>query len=288
MNYTDLSKERLSELMQSDGICKYKAIKKPNAECDAKATVAWGYCSRHSRTVQAKRAKDKYEELLQSAKREDASVDDGQQDSPDIEQPVENHQEDEQIVHEISEEENEEELPLLKSEINRLEKTLTGRGSKRSNRRRETPPTPRGSKVDTRPVKSTGARSKTSVVHRGGKKIVKRSIKKNYWGNYEDTETHIVFNAAEKCAIGIQHHSGNIQPLTNVQIELCKRMGWKYSVPKRSTSIRNISFDDESEYDESESDESEESEESEYESDESEEESEYESDSDEESDEEDW
>jgi hypothetical protein len=82
--------------------------------------------------------------------------------------------------------------------------------------------------------------------------IVKKYIRKNNWGNYEDTETHIVFDRSTKSAYGVQDHTtGQIRPLTERHIRICKRNQWPYRLP------RPIEFDDDG-YDEDDEDEGEE------------------------------
>jgi hypothetical protein len=46
----------------TENVCLYVAAKGAKEKCTEKATTPFGFCSKHSRTVQAKKAKDKYEE----------------------------------------------------------------------------------------------------------------------------------------------------------------------------------------------------------------------------------
>lgn len=210
--------------------CMYKAVRKPGVDCDQVATTDWGFCSKHSRTVQAKRAKDAYD--LEHAVKEEPEP---------VEEVVEKEQVEEPILVQQTvkkkapvqkqptavvkkskasvQRQPVKKSPALKTEVNRIKTQLAPPASKRS----------------------TGAQSKTSVINKGGKKTVKRTILRNYWGNFEDSETGIVFNAEEKCAIGVQHESGRIMPLRDVHIEICKRLRWNYTVPKRVTVVPTFS-----------------------------------------------
>ena len=216
----------------------YKAVRKPGVDCDQVATTDWGFCSKHSRTVQAKRAKDAYD--LEHAEQEEP-----------VQPPLE-----EEVV---------EQVPVSKPKVVVKKPKQPSSEAKKSKAVVKQKPAKKAStlKAETKrvqtqivdsetvkPSRSTGAKSKTSVIDKGGKKAVKRTIRRNYWGNFEDSETGIVFNAEEKCAIGVQHKSGRILPLGDVHIELCKRFRWKYTVPKRMTVVPTFSSSSEEESEE--------------------------------------
>lgn len=52
-------------------------------------------------------------------------------------------------------------------------------------------------------------------------------VKKNAYGYYEEPETHIIFDL-KSIAIGYQGPNGQFRPLTDANIRVCKRKGWKY------------------------------------------------------------
>jgi hypothetical protein len=89
--------------------------------------------------------------------------------------------------------------------------------------------------------KSTGA-SKTASKNIADEKSAKlidrissgRKVKKNTWGNYEDTETHIVWNPEKTKVIGNQLEDGSIGPLTQEQIDDCELNEWEFEVKKVS------------------------------------------------------
>ena len=57
-------------------------------------------------------------------------------------------------------------------------------------------------------------------------------IKRNSFGNYEHTGTHIVFENVTKKAIGTQGSDGAIIPLTEEDIEQCHKYNFAYVLPK--------------------------------------------------------
>lgn len=76
---------------------------------------------------------------------------------------------------------------------------------------------------------------------------VVKKIKRNQWGNYEDTDTHIVFNPRTKAGYGVQDRSGKVVALGPKQIELCEKYGWKYHPVK---AVEEESEDEEEEEEE--------------------------------------
>ena len=56
----------------------------------------------------------------------------------------------------------------------------------------------------------------------------KRIIRLNYWDNFEDPETGIVFDHKTSTAYGVQESDGKISELTDKHIKLCERYGWKF------------------------------------------------------------
>lgn len=219
--------------------CMYKAVRKPNTACETPATTDWGFCSKHSRTVQAKKAKDEYELLHPVVEDVQPVVEDEAAKQPvhpaeDPPQIVEKHVK--QSLKQVSKKRAQPVKPRpTKTDIGSTTSSSTSKSTLSSEMGRLQTQVKSGRKS------STGAKSKTSVVDKGGKKVVRRTICRNFWGNYEDSETGIVFNHTEKCAIGVQHGSGRILPLGDVHIETCKRHGWAYAQPKRVTSVTAFS-----------------------------------------------
>ena len=57
------------------------------------------------------------------------------------------------------------------------------------------------------------------------------AIKRNSHGNYEHTETKLVFDNQTKQAIGTQNEDGTISTLTEHDIDVCKQYKFNYSLP---------------------------------------------------------
>jgi hypothetical protein len=110
----------------------------------------------------------------------------------------------------------------------------------------KTPPKP---KLKT-PPKSKAGQQKTTTR--------KKTIRPNYWNRYEDTDTHIVFDPATKCAYGVQEPTGRVTALKAEHVEVCKKNGWNYNLPYASEdeisdsddeSIRESDFDSDDDVD---------------------------------------
>ena len=73
----------------------------------------------------------------------------------------------------------------------------------------------------------SSAKSKTETLKKPA--VIKRKIKQNKWGRYEDSETGILFDPQTKAAFGIQDRkNGRILPLNKDAISSCEKYGWKY------------------------------------------------------------
>ena len=64
---------------------------------------------------------------------------------------------------------------------------------------------------------------------------VKKVAKKNVWGNWEDHETHILFDRKTSNAVGSQALNGDIVPLSEDQIAFCRENGWVIDVPSNTS-----------------------------------------------------
>lgn len=120
-------------------------------------------------------------------------------------------------------------------------------------------------------ARSQGSIPKTQAVDTP--RMIKLKIKKNSFGHFEDTTTHIVFDPKSKSAFGVQLASGKLRDLDENDIEICRRNKWKYVEPDPDDDSDDDSYGNISQSEEEGSD-SEESEESEDEDDETEEEDE--------------
>lgn len=57
------------------------------------------------------------------------------------------------------------------------------------------------------------------------------AIHKNAFGKFEHTATRLVFNPDTKTVIGVQNPNGNVDNLTDDDIENCKQFNFKYNIP---------------------------------------------------------
>ncbi|BAU80131.1 hypothetical protein A9K97_gp220 [Tokyovirus A1] len=87
------------------------------------------------------------------------------------------------------------------------------------------------------------------------------TIRKNAYGNWQHSETGIIFRNHDKKASGIQNSKGDISPLTKETIQYCEKRGWSYVAPK----VEEETEEEETEDDEESAEEGEESEEDETE-----------------------
>lgn len=88
------------------------------------------------------------------------------------------------------------------------------------------------------------------------------SVRKNVFGNWQHSETGIIFRDEDKKAYGVQESTGRIIPLSSEMIKYCKERAWKYVDPKEQEETEDDS-EEEEESGEDEEDEEEESEEEE-------------------------
>ena len=75
------------------------------------------------------------------------------------------------------------------------------------------------------------------------------TLKRNKHGNYEHSETKLVFEKNTKEAYGKQNDSGSIDYLTAEDIEVCKKWNFKYRLPE-TLSKRNDDVEEEEDVDE--------------------------------------
>ena len=61
-------------------------------------------------------------------------------------------------------------------------------------------------------------------------KVITKKVGKNFWGRYEESDTHILFDFDTKEAYGVQESTGSIRALSEKDINICKRNKWPYKV----------------------------------------------------------
>ena len=235
--------------------CLYKPIRANQKPCEDPSDTPWGYCKKHKKTAQSRKAEDVYREQREKEEAE-KQVDDetrGKRIAETIISELDDElnrldsEDEEQISQDM------EKVQIRKRLNEQRVKTSTGKKEHPQKSKPKTPSRPVAKKVVKKPVTR--------------KKILRR----NLWGRFEDNETHILFDPKTRCAYGVQDPTGAVHSLSGYHISVCKKNGWNYTVCEESSSEESSSEESSSE-EESEEEEEEESEEEESEEEESEEE----------------
>lgn len=241
----NLSKDELIALLKkgktvdtyTSELCAFRPTRQNQPPCPKDPVVYYGttgYCTAHSKTVQAQNVKREYE--LSKAQVDEPMVEEGDNSLVEARHSSTSG----------SSEEEPPQKPTPRKEVQRV------------------PPRKEVSK----PAPPPPAKKRTTLT-------------RNKWGNYEESETRIVFNSMKKAAFGVQcHKTGDILPLQAKHIALCKKNGWSYIVDETSSEEEEES-EEEVEEDEEEEDENSEEESEVENSDEEEEETEEEEESEE-------
>ena len=215
--------------------CQFQPTRKTIPPCVEEAVTPYGFCKKHSKTQQALKAREKYEEEL--SKRSNSVV----------EQPPKS------VLKKTLEEPaprgrpKKEEEPKKRSRRDEEEEPATPRRGK-SSKDEESPPR----KAHKEEPKRTLAKRNPAPTKKPSKKNsdsesdeddggAKTTVRKNKYGNYEDSKTHIVFDPSTKAAYGKQVGS-KVEPLTKRDIELCENNGWSHVVPKQSKMANTLSI----------------------------------------------
>lgn len=194
-------------------VCKYKPLKAGYSPCQELPSTAWGYCKKHSRTVQARQAQREYEEKNRPSipqETEEPSIDLVSPEpgpKPNVSETLEESQKEAEEI-EKEAEENSKKVEVRKPSTNRKP-----------------------------------AKPKKGVKKRAAKKKV---IRKNQWGKYEDPDSHIVFDPVSKVAYGVQDSSGKVFALSEHHIRICQVNGWDYNDLNDSSSEEYESSSEES------------------------------------------
>lgn len=80
------------------------------------------------------------------------------------------------------------------------------------------------------------------------------SIRKNAFGNWQHTETGIIFRNIDKKAYGTQASDGKISPLTPKEVEYCKQRKWSYVAPADEEESEEEEYEEDSEAEEEDDD----------------------------------
>ena len=72
-------------------------------------------------------------------------------------------------------------------------------------------------------------------------------IKKNKFGNYEHSDTELIFDKHSKKVIGKQHSDGQLIELSHSDIDLCNKYKFSYNLPEnlnKKSTLDDIQIDD--------------------------------------------
>jgi len=230
--------------------CHFRPTRSNQKQCTGISITDWGFCKRHSRTVQAKRAREIWE--AQDSKEEQIEEVPIVYPPAKIVEPVQPPAPVQPTipVQPISTD-IDEEITQLTAQIKNVD--IEENKSKK-----------KAAKTLVRPQVEMTSKTKKP---RRKRQIKTKKIKPNHFGRYEDTDSHIVFEPASKRAYGVQLPNGDLGALTANHIAICNKNGWGY-VPPVSSSEEEEEYesDETSSEDSYDSSEEESSEEYEYES----------------------
>lgn len=231
------------------GPCHYRPVRSNQGACTDPAVSEWGFCKKHSRTVQARKAHEKWE--AENAPPQASPV------ASPVQTPVQAVSQPPPISTGTTRVDLDAELDRLEGEVLEEEDVDAMEQLARANAKKTKPvrsrvqeeispakPKSGGRRVKASPKKSP--KQKTSPAKRSAKPkartsrpkaarkpaVRKKVIRPNFWGRFEDTETHIVFDPTTKCAYGVQDATGKVLALTAKHITICERNGWNYNAPE--------------------------------------------------------
>jgi hypothetical protein len=102
---------------------------------------------------------------------------------------------------------------------------------------------PTKSKSTTSSTKSksnTSSSTTSSVVNKLKSSIPDILVKRNQFNNFEHAETGLVFESGTKMVIGKQNNNGDIDPLTEEDIDNCNAFKFKYKLPTNLNTKSNM------------------------------------------------
>lgn len=170
--------------------------------CGKPSVTKYGFCAKHENTNAAKKMKARFEEhlteVVESSEDEDYVPPQNESSSEDDEEEEESSTPEENEVSEV--EEDDDESPE-ENEVSEEESS-----SEEEN------------EVEDDASSSSSEESENQTLE----------LVKNQWGNYEETETKIVFDIKKSMAYGVQHPNGRVYPLGKAEIKHCVLNNWPY------------------------------------------------------------
>lgn len=216
--------------------CHFRPSRSNQKPCNDTSITEWGFCKRHSRTVQAKKARERWE--LENSQKEEEPEKEPVVYPPPPQTPTE--------VTPLPPTETVPETPVSTN----IEKEVSQMAEKLENvdidKEEEKKSKKKAAKTKVRPrIEMTTKRQRKKPV------VKRKKIRPNYWGRYEDTDTHIIFDPLSKKAYGVQLPGGGVGALTPNHIAICNKNGWPYIPPVSSSEeeeYENTSSEDEDSY----------------------------------------
>ena len=249
MDYNNLSKDDLVRLLKEragggDGdetpaakveSCHFCPSRGKRKKCEAPATTEYGYCMRHSRTVQAKNAKKEYD--LQISNEVEAW------DEPDAPE--------DSVASESDSSErgpaNAQTMPVYEAAPEPPPRKPLVRTRRRRQKARKSEPAP-APDPDPEPESESDSDNEESVL----------TVRKNKRGRYVDPKSGLAFSYPSYEVYGFEDSTGALRALTKKHIKICEKEGFSYRVYDDSDFDDDENDDDEDDEEEEVSDEEEE------------------------------
>ncbi len=253
-----------SESPVQPSICQYSSFRSNQGPCQEPVVTEWGFCKKHSKTVQARKAHGKYETrktpppqnvdlpppktVLETVSPPSQPINDVVHHSTvdrelnRIEEKDEVSEEKVDVIEKFSH--TNAQNTKIRRHVNEQTSTTKPKKSKdKSKTIVKSPIAKRSPPLLTKPAKEKHTKSspppkvssspkKSEIPARKGVQMPvtkKKVIRPNYWGRFEDTETNILFDPTTKHAYGVQDSTGKILALTPKHISICEKNGWDYN-----------------------------------------------------------
>lgn len=208
-----LDNEILKKFNFDKEICIFHNTRGNVSKCEKNIETNHGFCSTHKNTLQSKNSKKIFEDFLK-----DLEILRKKIISDDLKNEIDN----------IGNEESEEEEPREEPQRDEEEEETRDDSPRRKNHSSNKDSSEEESSSSEEEEESSSEEETSSSEEEADKITVYR----NKWGNYEDSNTGIVFDKRTGNAIGYQKNNGEIFSLAPKHVEICIKNGWSYNLPK--------------------------------------------------------
>lgn len=232
MDIENLSKEELIALIKKQGsattkskqettvvnlpgtteqkFCTFQPTSSKGAPCQTLSSTEWGFCKKHSTSIQGRKAQKEYEEAH----------------APKIVEPP-------KVITpspSLSTSSLNSSSQLSKSQSSKSQSITTSVGRPQvKNQQLPSKKEPQPTKKNQEYEYSYPSRTEYRHPTKETSNVRKIHIKPNKWGRYEEPESHICFDSSTKTAYGVQDPSGKLLALSPKHIALCEKNKWKYT-----------------------------------------------------------